>query len=74
MIPAHMVWCPLSLLGNTMISQTGGNGFVDAIRLSLDESDCYSVMKLRTLASQFIAGKEFIRAKIEVILTQVNFQ
>ena len=56
-------------VGNTMVSQTGGNGYVDAIRLSLNEAELsfLNYETQNTPASEFIAGKEFIRAKIEVI-------
>ena len=56
-------------IGNTMISQTGGNGFVDALRLSLSESDLeyLNYETSNTPPVQIVAGKEFIHARIEVI-------
>ena len=56
-------------VGNTMIAQTGGNGFVDGLRLSLNESELES-LNFETEYSapvKIVAGTEFIHARIEII-------
>ncbi|MAS57017.1 MAG: hypothetical protein CMA37_00195 [Euryarchaeota archaeon] len=56
-------------VGNTMIAQTGGNGFVDGLRLSLNESELemLNFETQYTTPIKIVAGTEFIHARIELI-------
>ena len=56
-------------VGNTMIAQVGGNGFVDGLRLTLNETELES-LNFETHYStpaKIVAGTEFIHARIELI-------
>lgn len=56
-------------VGNSMISQTGGNGFVDGLRLSLNESEIDALNFATSSSSpvRSLGGTDFIYAKIELI-------
>lgn len=62
-------------IGNTMVTQTGGIGYQDGIRISLNESDLeYLNYETRTTPPvKVVAGKEFIHARIEVISDAGNY-
>ena len=56
-------------VGNTMISQTGGNGFVDGLRLTMNESEL-DILNFETnnkAPTESMGGTEFIYSKIELI-------
>ena len=56
-------------IGNTMISQTGGNGYTDSLRLSLNASqlDMLNYETDNSPATKIVGGTDFIYAKIELI-------
>lgn len=56
-------------IGNTMVTQIGGSGYVDGLRLSLNESELefLNYETATTAPVKVVAGKEFIHARIEVI-------
>ena len=62
-------------IGNTMITQTGGVGYQDGIRFSINESDLdYLNYETGTTPPvKIVAGKEFIHARIEVISDAGNY-
>ena len=62
-------------IGNTMVTQTGGIGYQDGIRFSLNESDLeYLNYETGTTPPvKVVAGKEFIHARIEVISDAGNY-
>ena len=56
-------------IGNQMISQTGGNGYVDGMRLSLNASDLELLNQETsgTAPVKNVGGTDFIHGKIELI-------
>ena len=56
-------------IGNTMIAQTGGNGYVEGLRLSLNESELelLNYATGNTVPVKNVGGSDFIHARIELI-------
>ena len=56
-------------VGNSMVAQTGGNGYVDGLRLSLNESelDMLNFETSNKATTQNIGGTGFVHSKIELI-------
>ena len=62
-------------IGNTMVTQTGGVGYQDAIRFTLDDSDLH-FLNYETSSKppvKVVAGKGFIHARVEVISDAGNY-
>ena len=62
-------------IGNTMVTQTGGVGYQDGIRFTINQSDLEYVNYETgtTPPVKVVAGKEFIHARIEVISDAGNY-
>lgn len=56
-------------VGNAMVAQTGGNGYVDGLRLSLNESelDLLNFETNNKAPTESMGGTDFIYSKIELI-------
>ena len=56
-------------VGNTLIAQTGGSGFVNGMRLSLNGSELESlnIESSYSPTVKIVGGTEFVQAKIEMI-------
>ena len=63
-------------VGSDMIAQTGGNGYTDSLRLSLNESqlDILNYETENSVASKIVGGTDFIYAKIELISDAGTYQ
>ncbi len=63
-------------IGSTMVTQTGGNGYVDGLRLSLNETELENLnYETRTTPPvKIVAGKEYIHARVEIISDAGNYR
>lgn len=62
-------------VGNTLIAQTGGSGFVNGMRLSLNASELESlnIESSYSPTVKIVGGTEFVQAKIEMITDAGNY-